>query len=42
MTRTGRKKEKTTVISAAHKFMGQKELIEMEIEFCGLPYSMDV
>ena len=31
-------KKKTAVVFATHKFMGQKELTEMGIVFCGLPY----
>ena len=31
-------KKKTAVVFAMHKFMGQKELIDMGIVFCGLPY----
>ena len=31
-------KHKTAVVFATHKFMGQKELTEMGIVFCGLPY----
>ena len=33
-----KKKQKTAVVYATHKFMGQKELSTMNIEFCGLPY----
>jgi adenine-specific DNA-methyltransferase len=35
-----RKKQKTAVVFATHKFMGQKELTQMGITFCGLPYGM--
>ena len=35
-----KKKQKTAVVFATHKFMGQKELSQMEITFCGLPYGM--
>ena len=35
-----RKKQKTAFVFATHKFMGQKELSQMEITFCGLPYGM--
>ena len=31
-------KHKTAVVFATHKFMGQKELTDMGIVFCGLPY----
>lgn len=31
-------KKKTALVFATHKFMGQKELTEMGITFCGLPY----
>ena len=33
-----KKKKKTAVVFATHKFMGQKELTQMGITFCGLPY----
>ncbi len=33
-------KKKTATVFATHKFMGQKELTEMGIVFCGLPYRM--
>ena len=33
-------KKKTAVVFATHKFMGQKELTEMGIVFCGLPYEV--
>ena len=32
-------KKKTTLVFATHKFMGQKELTEMNITFCQLPYA---
>ena len=32
------RKQKTAVVFATHKFMGQKELTGMGIVFCGLPY----
>ena len=35
-----RKKQKTAIVFATHKFMGQKELTRMGITFCGLPYGM--
>lgn len=35
-----RKKQKTAVVFATHKFMGQKELTDMGIVFCGLPYEI--
>ena len=31
-------KKKTAVVFATHKFMGQKELTQMRIMFCGLPF----
>ena len=33
-------KKKTALVFATHKFMGQKELTEMGIVFCGLPYGI--
>ena len=33
-------KKKTAVVFATHKFMGQRELTEMGIVFCGLPYGI--
>ena len=33
-------KQKTAVVFATHKFMGQKELTQMGIVFCGLPYGI--
>ena len=33
-------KKKTAIVFATHKFMGQKELTEMGIVFCGLPYGI--
>ena len=33
-------KHKTAVVFATHKFMGQKELTDMRIVFCGLPYEI--
>ena len=35
-----KKKKKTAVVFATHKFMGQKELTQMGITFCGLPYGV--
>lgn len=35
-----KKKQKTAVVFATHKFMGQKELTQMGITFCGLPYGV--
>ena len=34
-------KKKTAVVFATHKFMGQKELTDMGIVFCGLPYGIN-
>ena len=35
-----KEKQKTAIVFATHKFMGQKELTRMGITFCGLPYGM--
>ena len=35
-----KKKQKTALVFATHKFMGQKELAGMGITFCGLPYGI--
>ena len=35
-----KKKQKTALVFATHKFMGQKELTHMGITFCGLPYGV--
>ena len=35
-----KKKQKTAVVFATHKFMGQKELTQIGITFCGLPYGV--
>ena len=35
-------KKKEAVVFATHKFMGQKELMDMGITFCGLPYGVGV
>ena len=35
-----KKKQKTAIVFATHKFMGQKELTQMGIVFCGLPYGV--
>ena len=40
ITKQAKKKQKTAVVFATHKFMGQKELTQMGITFCGLPYGM--
>ena len=40
ITKQAKKKKKTAVVFATHKFMGQKELSQMGITFCGLPYGM--
>lgn len=40
IAKQAKKKQKTAVVFATHKFMGQKELTGMEITFCGLPYGM--
>ena len=38
IAKQARKKKKTAIVFATHKFMGQKELTRMGIVFCGLPY----
>ena len=38
IAKQAKRKQKTAVVFATHKFMGQKELTEMKIAFCGLPY----
>ena len=40
IAKQAKKKQKTAVVFATHKFMGQKELTGMSITFCGLPYGM--
>jgi len=40
IAKQAKKKQKTAVVFATHKFMGQKELTEMGIVFCGLPYGV--
>ena len=40
IAKQAKKKQKTAVVFATHKFMGQKELTGMGITFCGLPYGM--
>ena len=40
IAKQAKKKKKTAVVFATHKFMGQKELTQMGITFCGLPYGM--
>ena len=40
IAKQAKKKQKTAVVFATHKFMGQKELTRMGITFCGLPYGM--
>ena len=40
IAKQARKKKKTAIDFAAHKFMGQKELTRMGIVFCGLPYGV--
>ncbi len=40
IAKQAKKKQKTAVVFATHKFMGQKELTGMEITFCGLPYGV--
>ncbi len=38
IAKQAKSKRKTAIVFATHKFMGQKELTEMGIVFCGLPY----
>ena len=38
IAKQAKRKQKTAVVFATHKFMGQKELTEMGIAYCGLPY----
>ena len=38
IAKQAKRKQKTAVVFATHKFMGQKELTGMGIAFCGLPY----
>ncbi len=40
IAKQAKSKQKTAVVFATHKFMGQKELTQMGIVFCGLPYEM--
>ena len=40
IAKQAKKKKKTAVVFATHKFMGQKELTQRGITFCGLPYGM--
>ena len=40
IAKQARKKKKTAIVFATHKFMGQKELTRMGIVFCGLPYDV--
>ena len=40
IAKQAKKKQKTAIVFATHKFMGQKELTGMEITFCGLPYGV--
>ena len=40
IAKQAKSKQKTAVVFATHKFMGQKELTGMGITFCQLPYSM--
>ena len=40
IAKQAKKKKKTAVVFATHKFMGQKELTQMGITFCGLPYGV--
>ena len=40
IAKQAKKKQKAAVVFATHKFMGQKELTQMGITFCGLPYGV--
>ena len=40
IAKQAKKKQKTALVFATHKFMGQKELTGMGITFCGLPYGV--
>ena len=40
IARQAKKKQKAALVFATHKFMGQKELSQMDITFCGLPYGL--
>ena len=40
IAKQAKRKQKTAVVFATHKFMGQKELTDMDIVFCGLPYEI--
>ncbi len=40
IAKEAKKKKKTAVVFATHKFMGQKELTGMGIVFCGFPYGV--
>ena len=40
IAKQAKKKKKTAVVFATHKFMGQKELTQRGITFCGLPYGV--
>ena len=40
IAKQAKSKQKTAVVFATHKFMGQKELTQMGIVFCGLPYGI--
>ena len=40
IAKQAKKKQKTAIVFATHKFMGQKELTQMGITFCGLPYEV--
>ncbi len=38
IAKQAKKKQKTAIVFATHKFIGQQELTQMGITFCGLPY----
>ena len=40
IARQAKRKQKIAVVFATHKFMGQKELTDMKIVFCALPYEV--
>ena len=40
IAKQAKRKQKIAVVFATHKFMGQKELTDMKIVFCALPYEV--
>ena len=41
ISKQAKSKKKEAIVFATHKFMGQKELTDMGITFCGLPYGVN-